>query len=168
KSSRTNNAKQRRKEKQSYTFGKEDLKGNCTPDIERAERLREFLASLYELNKRFPIVVEGRKDVIALRKLGFDGEIITVHAGKGLYEFCQNISDEFHKIILLIDWDEKGEMLFKKLTDNLKGMWEEFSQFRETIKILCQKDIKDIEAIPGLLNKLAGISVKINEPEDFQ
>jgi hypothetical protein len=42
------------------------------------------------------------------------------------------------------------------VSDNLSGHWEEFSAFRGIIKILCQKDIKDIEGIPKLLGRLEG------------
>ncbi|MBI5213024.1 MAG: hypothetical protein HY957_06585 [Nitrospirae bacterium] len=135
-------------------------------DLERTERLKEVFETLYEINKRIPIIVEGRRDVRALRKIGLVGEIITLHTGKGLYEFCDDIAERFHRIILLMDWDEKGESLHKNVSGHLKGLWEEFSPFREIIKILCQKDIKDIEGIPVLLERLAGEDVKVGEERE--
>lgn len=135
-------------------------------DLQRVERLKEIFEALYEINKRIPIIVEGKKDVNALRRIGLVGDIISLHRGKGLYEFCDDISERFHKIILLIDWDEKGESLFKNLSSNLRGMWEEFSAFREIIKILCQKDIKDIEGIPSLLERLSGQEIKVGEEKE--
>ncbi|MDI6800964.1 MAG: hypothetical protein QMD01_02745 [Thermodesulfovibrionales bacterium] len=135
-------------------------------DFERAERLREVFEALYEVNKRVPIIVEGRRDVHALRKIGFVGNIITLHAGKGLYEFCEDIAEHYHRIVLLMDWDEKGETLHKTISKHLRGMWEEFAPFREIVKILCQKDIKDIEGIPALLERLAGEEVKIGEERE--
>lgn len=135
-------------------------------DIQRIERLKEVLEALYEINKRIPIIVEGKRDVSALRRIGLVGDIIALHGGKGLYEFCDDISERFQKIILLIDWDEKGESLYKNLSSNLRGMWEEFSAFREIIKILCQKDIKDIEGIPTLLERLSGQEIKVGEQQE--
>jgi 5S rRNA maturation endonuclease (ribonuclease M5) len=132
-------------------------------DFERAERLKEVFGILYEINKRIPIIVEGRRDVSALRKIGLVGDIITLHGGKGFYEFCEDIAERFHRVILLMDWDEKGESLHKTISEHLKGHWEEFSAFREIIKILCQKDIKDIEGIPVLLGRLAGEEVKVGD-----
>jgi 5S rRNA maturation endonuclease (ribonuclease M5) len=125
-------------------------------DTARAERLREVLESLYEANKLVPVIVEGRRDANALRRLGLVGEIITLHRGKGIYEFCQHIDANHHKAILLLDWDREGENLFKRLGRNLSGHWEEFSIFREALKALCQKDIKDVEGIPKLLRRLEG------------
>lgn len=134
-------------------------------DFERAERLKEVFEALYEVNKRIPIIVEGKRDVSALRRIGLIGEIIVLHGGKGMYEFCENIAERFHRIILLMDWDEKGDRLYKTLSGHLKGHWEEFSAFREIIKILCQKDIKDIEGIPVLLERLAGEKITVGEEE---
>ena len=125
-------------------------------DLERAERLREVLASLGEVNKMFPIIVEGKKDALALRKLGLVGEIIMLHSGRGLYEFCEDIMEKYSRVVLLLDWDENGESLVRSLGRNLTGHWEEFSAFRDVIRILCQKDSKDVEGIPRLLQRLEG------------
>lgn len=125
-------------------------------DLERASRLREVMDVLYEINKKIPVIVEGKKDAVALRKLGLIGEIITLHSGNNLYEFSENISERFNRVIILLDWDSKGESLNKALNTHLKGLWEEYSGFREILQILCQKDIKDIEGIPKLLKKLKG------------
>jgi 5S rRNA maturation endonuclease (ribonuclease M5) len=123
---------------------------------EKAERLRKVIEALYEVNKRFPVIVEGKRDSQALRRLGLVGEIITLHSGKGLYDFCEDIAERFSRVVILLDWDGKGEDLFRQVSANLKGHWEEFAAFRGTLKILCQKDIKDIEGIPKLLVRLEG------------
>jgi 5S rRNA maturation endonuclease (ribonuclease M5) len=125
-------------------------------DEERAERLREIFAGLNEVNKRFPVIVEGKKDAVALRKLGLAGEIIILHSGRNLYEFCEDIMERFPRVVILLDWDAKGEVLNKTISRYLGGHCEEFSAFREVIKILCQKEIKDVEGIPKLLFRLEG------------
>jgi len=125
-------------------------------DIERAERLRKIIEALYEINKGIPVIVEGKKDASALRNLGLTGEVIILHNGKSLYDFCTDITERFHRVILLLDWDKKGETLNKILSENLKGHWEEFSSFREILKLICQKEISDIEGIPKLLYRLEG------------
>jgi 5S rRNA maturation endonuclease (ribonuclease M5) len=125
-------------------------------DVERAARLRELIEALHEINKTAPIIVEGKKDASALRVLGLEGQIITLHNGKKLYEFCAEITERFERVILLSDWDKKGENLNKILSDNLKGLWEEFSPFREILKLLCQKEICHVEGIPKLLRRLEG------------
>jgi len=125
-------------------------------DLERAERLRLTIEQLYEVNKLFPVIVEGRRDEHALKKLGLIGEIIILHRGQNLYDFCIDIEERFQKIIILLDWDNNGDNLFKTLSENLKGHWEEFSWFRNLLRILCQKDICTVEGIPKLLKRLEG------------
>jgi 5S rRNA maturation endonuclease (ribonuclease M5) len=132
-------------------------------EADRADRLKEVLQAAEEVNRTVPIIVEGRRDAVALRKIGFTGQIIALHSGSSIYEFCEDISERYDRLILLMDWDEQGEKLFSTLADNLRGYWEEFSNFRENIRALCQKDIKDIEGIPGLIERLAGTDVILGE-----
>ncbi|ACI20875.1 MULTISPECIES: toprim domain-containing protein [Thermodesulfovibrio] len=132
-------------------------------DWERAEKIREVLHYLYEINKFVPIIVEGRRDKKALREIGFDGEIIILHSGKSIYEFSETIANRFEKVVLLIDWDEKGEELYSKIGENLQGMWEDFASIRELLKILCQKEILEIEEIPSLFQRIAGQSLDVKQ-----
>jgi len=132
-------------------------KSNPSPaNIERAERLRTVIEYLNEINENIPIIVEGKRDASALKKLGISGEIIKLHNGKNLYDFCDDISQKFPQVILLLDWDQTGDELYKTITNYLNGHFEEFSSFRELFRILCQKDINDIEGIPKLLKRLEG------------
>ena len=78
-------------------------------DTERAERLREIIEHLHDINERIPVIVEGKKDAAALRSLGLIGDVITLHNGKNLYDFCDDIARRFHRVVLLLDWDRKGE-----------------------------------------------------------
>lgn len=164
---RSKKARQRRKEKYSSAFENDD-NSIILLELERAKRLKEFLETIGEINKSIPVIVEGKRDLSALRKLGFTGEIITAHSGMGLYDFCQDISERFNKVLLLMDWDENGDILHKKLSDNLPGLWEEFSHLREVLRMLCQKDVKAIEDIPSLLKRLSGIEVKIRDNMEFR
>lgn len=129
-----------------------------TEDLERAERLHQIIEALCEVNRRFPVIVEGKRDLLALRRLGLSGDILPLHCGKGLYDFSEEVAERFPKVILLMDWDTKGETLFSSLTSNLRGHWEEYAAFRELLRMICQKDIKDIESIPTLLLRLEGSS----------
>lgn len=143
-------------------------KKEFTPvDWERAEKIKKVLHYLYEINKFVPIIVEGKKDRKALKDMGFDGQIITLHSGKSIYEFSENIANRFDKVVLLIDWDEKGEELYSKIGDYLHGMWEDFASTREILKILCQKEISGIEQIPTLFQRIAGESLDVTKLEEF-
>ncbi len=133
-------------------------------DTQRAERLREVLAELIEANRTVPVIVEGKKDALALRSLGIEGRIITLHRGQNLYEFSEDILETFGQAILLLDWDQKGDQMTRSLEESLEGHVEEFRGFREMIRMMCQKDIKDIESIPTLLRRLEGLAGPVTGP----
>ena len=133
-------------------------------DTQRAERLREVLAELIEINKNVPVIVEGKKDAQALRALGFEGEIITLHRGQNLYDFSEEIIGSYSKAVLLLDWDPKGDQMTKSLEESLEGHFEESRGFRDIIRAMCQKDIKDIESIPTLLRRLEGLAGTVAGP----
>lgn len=135
-------------------------------DWERAEKIKEVLHYLYEINKLVPIIVEGKRDKKALRQIGFDGEILTLHSGKNLYEFSEYVQENFEKVVLLIDWDQKGEEIYMKVGESLQGMWEDFASIRELLKILCQKEISEIEEIPTLFERIAGQSLDVRVWEE--
>lgn len=44
--------------------------------------IEEIMRKLRVMNESVPIIVEGEKDVDALRSLGMEGEILTIHSGK--------------------------------------------------------------------------------------
>ncbi len=136
-----------------------------TPDeARRAERIRDVIDALAEVNRHIPVIVEGRKDARALRKLGLAGEIITFHNGSSIYDFTEDVAARYDSLVLLTDWDRTGEALMRELSAGLEGHWEEHARFREVIKALSQKEIKDIEGIPKLLRRLEGPAPRVKEP----
>ena len=130
--------------------------GLLSPDAVRADKLREVLSRLYEYNIGIPIVVEGRKDIAALRKLGFHGELIALHSFRGFYDFSEAMHERYEKLVLLLDWDEKGDALQSQVGELLKGLWEDAAPLRESLRNLCQKDIQDIQSLPTLMERIAG------------
>lgn len=123
-------------------------------DSERLSIIEELIETLIELNKKIPVIVEGKNDEKALRRLGLVGKIIPFHRGINLYEFSEGIHERFTEAILLLDWDMKGEELQKRLGEYLKGMWEEFSVFRNSLKLISRGEIHGIEDIPGFIKRL--------------
>ena len=91
-------------------------------DIETSvEEIEQALDELCEDNKIIPIIVEGKKDVAALRYLGCRGVILTVNKGISLTAFCDEIASLYDSVILLTDWDRKGGSLCKRMMRLLKG-----------------------------------------------
>ncbi len=85
------------------------------------EDLEKAISELRDENKEIPIIVEGDKDIEALRKLDINGTIISVNAGTSLTDFCDKIADKYHDIIILTDWDRRGGYLCHTIKKNLEG-----------------------------------------------
>ncbi len=125
-------------------------------EAERAERLRELIVELAELNcqEHVPVIVEGKRDRAALEMLGLTGEVITFNRGVRVHDFCEHIAERHDQVVLLTDWDREGDALHNKLGRELKGRWEIFRRFREVLRLMCQKEVKDVEGLPALLRRL--------------
>ena len=123
---------------------------------ERLESFNRIWESMKELNS--PIVVEGKRDVRALRTLGYKGELIELNDGKSVLFTVEILARKLGRqgiFIILMDWDRTGEKLAKKLqkygescdlAPNLK--------IRNAISSLCSKDIFCIEELPTFVNML--------------
>ena len=87
---------------------------------EIALKVQEFIESLNNECKAGAIViVEGRKDGIALREIGFKGEILVYNNFKGIINFVDHVSRKGRKVILLLDRDRKGRSLTSKILKKL-------------------------------------------------
>ena len=84
----------------------------------KEEKIYKILTSLSEesLNGT-PIIVEGKKDVIALRMFGVKGIIITVKTkGKSFLDVISEIQKtNVSEIILFLDFDKRGKEATKCL-----------------------------------------------------
>ena len=85
------------------------------------EDLEKALSNLQDENKKIPIVVEGEKDIEALRKLDINGTIISVNTGVSLTDFCDKLADKYKDLIILTDWDRRGGYLCHTIRKNLEG-----------------------------------------------
>nr|MBC8518034.1 hypothetical protein [Euryarchaeota archaeon] len=111
--------------------------GNPTQDV-RFESAGRALALARERNRDVeqggsscPVLIEGIKDVKALRKLGFTGVIEQLNRGWDrsrlvayLFEKygCNNPNDGGPAIILLMDWDRTGGRIQNDMSMRLRAM----------------------------------------------
>ncbi len=123
-------------------------------DTERYERLLEIMQEIDEASHLGCVIVEGKRDLDALRILGVEGEIITFNRGVSVHEFCEQVLAQYSSTVILMDWDGTGQKLQDRLCKEMPGAWEPYSHLRRVLKMLCQKEIRDIEGIPGLVRRL--------------
>ena len=109
-------------------------------------KLLEIIGELAEKAESGSVIlVEGKKDEEALRKMGIRGEIVAI-SQKSL----SRISDFFmeREVIVLTDWDESG----RRLEENLRRVLynADFSLRRELIKVVGKWTTR-VEDLPAIL-----------------
>ena len=122
------------------------------------EDLEKIIDDLEEENRSIPIIVEGKKDIVALRKLDISGSIISVNSGVPLIDFCDKIAQDHTDIIILTDWDRKGGYLCRKIKKNLEGRVNCNTKYRE----LFAKNAM-IRTLEGLPSWLKTMRMKLNQ-----
>ncbi len=121
-------------------------------DNQTLEELEELFDTLREDNKTIPIIVEGDKDITALRKLGMTGEIIRFNKGQSVSNFCDSIAQKYKRIILLTDWDWRGGRLGTSIRKHLENRVECNMTYRQSIAQRCT--CRTVEGIPKWLETL--------------
>ena len=123
---------------------------------ERLESFNRIWDSLKEIDA--PVIVEGKRDTVALRKLGYSGNLIELNDGKSVLSTVEKVGREYGQgsnFIILMDWDRTGEKLAKQLKDY--GESCDLSpnlRVRRELFALCSKDIGCVEELPTFVNML--------------
>jgi 5S rRNA maturation endonuclease (ribonuclease M5) len=120
-------------------------------------RLNEELEELkYYGEQGVPILIEGKKDEKALRELGIEGDFIKVSGSPlNLFEIAEIAAESSPKVIILTDFDKKGNQLAKRLSRDIQslGSYPDM-QIRRKIMGMTRKYIKDIQSLPKHINRL--------------
>lgn len=147
---------------------KKPLKAPFAVYQKRLEMIEELLDELQELAMQDSIiVVEGKRDILALKTLGLKGNfrLATHHS---LINFCEKLAESGQRIVILTDWDRRGNMLASKLVENLQSLDSNpETRIRDLIIALVQKEIKDVESLPSYIRKLKNISKATDVMDSF-
>lgn len=119
---------------------------------ETLEELETTLAELIHDNHDIPVIVEGDRDVQALRKLNLTGPIIQYNQGLSAPDFCDMISTHHHTVILLTDWDRRGGRLYWTLKRNLENRVRCITKYRETFAT--RSSVRTVESLPSWITTL--------------
>jgi 5S rRNA maturation endonuclease (ribonuclease M5) len=127
----------------------------------KVEELTKLLEGLVKVSKEgIPIIVEGKKDEVALRRLGVKGEVLHARLFRG-FRAVQEVLKE-RRAVILTDFDRRGEELNDKLTRQLRseGVEPDLYYWRR-IGALTKRDVKTVEGLPSYLQRVkekAGLS----------
>jgi len=107
------------------------------------EGIQNFIA-LLNSKKDSVVVVEGKRDSAALKKLGFSGKICEFHSFKGLVKFADSM-DSYRRIILLLDLDPKGRYLTSRIISQLEHRIRIDLSFKRKLSMITKGKIRHIE-----------------------
>ena len=92
------------------------------------------------------VVVEGKRDSNALKKLGFSGKILEFHSFRGLVKFSDSVA-KYKNVILLLDGDKKGRYLTKRIIDLLAHRVKIDLSFKKKLVSITKGKIRFIEQL---------------------
>jgi 5S rRNA maturation endonuclease (ribonuclease M5) len=126
------------------------------------KNIEEFVLSLNaESNQNAIVIVEGKRDVEALYYLGYKGNIKAYHHYRGTTNFVDQCAVNYRKLILLMDSDNKGKIITKKILSQLNGRIIDLNYKKKLLQITKGR-IKKIEEIKSFYIHISE-NKKINE-----
>ena len=125
---------------------------------EKEEKILQILNAIAEESaKGKPIVVEGKKDVAALRASGVAGKVLTVKTGgKSFLDAVSEIEKMGpSEVILFLDFDRRGREGTKRLKQSLeRAKIKPNVKFWRELSALVGKEIQCVESLTVYLRTL--------------
>ncbi len=107
--------------------------------------LQDFIFELNSL-KGSAVIVEGRRDSDALRRLGFTGRVLEFHRFSGMVNFADSVA-KFERLVILFDRDRKGRMLTGRTVDLLQRRTRVDLGFKRKLRTITKGKIMFIEQL---------------------
>ena len=136
------------------------MKSNRNSSQIRLDAFNRILDSLNDQDS--PVVVEGHSDTLALRSLGYHGEVIELNDGKSVLSTVEKLVQKLGTsgiFVIMTDWDRTGGRLAKRLKEY--GESSDLApndQIRRDLSIISSKDISCVEELPTLIRTLRLVS----------
>ena len=112
------------------------------------QEIHEIRNFVFQLNlmKDSVVVVEGKRDTSALKKLGFSGQIIEFHKFGGIVNFADAVA-RYEKLIILFDGDRKGRYLTGKTIQLLQRRTKIDLSFKRKLTVITRGKIRFVEQL---------------------
>ncbi|ACV25098.1 toprim domain-containing protein [Methanocaldococcus fervens] len=118
------------------------------------EKLLEVIEELKIEAEEKPIIVEGKRDVESLEKLGIEGTFIVISKTPVYLIADELVRKGIKEVILLTDFDRRGRLLAKAIVEEFRHRGIKVNtKLRHEIFIYTNSGIKDIESLFSYVNK---------------
>lgn len=92
------------------------------------------------------VIVEGKRDSAALKKLGFSGKVLELHKFGGMIKFADSVA-KYQRLIILLDGDRKGRYLTGKIIEQLQHRTKVDLSFKRKLVSITKGKIRFIEQL---------------------
>jgi len=112
------------------------------------QEIFELKKFVFELNsiENGAVVVEGKRDSNALKKLGFTGKVLEFHRFAGMVDFADSVV-KHERLIILFDRDKKGSILTGKAIQLLQRRTKVDLSFKRKLRMITKGKIMFIEQL---------------------
>ncbi len=107
--------------------------------------LKNFIFQLNSLEDSI-VIVEGKRDSIALKKLGYTGKVLEFYKFAGMIDFADSVS-KYKRLIILFDRDKKGRTLTDKTIQLLQRRTKIDLSFKKRLREITKGKIMFIEQL---------------------
>jgi len=112
------------------------------------QEIDEIKSVVSHLNsmKKSVVIVEGKRDTAALRKVGFSGKVLEFHRFGGMVNFADSVA-KYDRLIILFDRDRKGRTLTGKTIRLLQRRTRIDLSFKKRLRVITKGKIMFIEQL---------------------
>ena len=107
--------------------------------------IEKFVFQLNNIKKSI-VIVEGKRDALALRKIGFSGKVLEFYKFGGMVNFADFVA-KFDRVIILFDRDKKGRVLTGKTIQLLQRRTKIDLSFKRKLREITKGKIMFIEQL---------------------
>jgi 5S rRNA maturation endonuclease (ribonuclease M5) len=115
--------------------------------------LKNIVSELNSIEKSV-VIVEGKRDSNALRKLGFTGKVLEFHKFSGMIDFTDSVA-KYERLIILFDRDKKGRILTGKTIQLLQRRTKVDLSFKRKLRQITKGKIMFVEQLVSYESYLA-------------
>ena len=107
--------------------------------------IKNFVSHLNSM-KESVVVVEGKRDSEALKKIGFSGKVVEFHRFGGMINFVDSVA-RHENLIVLFDGDRKGKYFTRKTIQLLQRRTNVDLTFKRKLTSITKGKIRFIEQL---------------------
>jgi len=112
------------------------------------QEISELKNFIFQLNflKDSIVVVEGKRDSIALKKLGYTGKVLEFYRFGGMVNFTDSVA-KYKNLVILFDRDKKGRYLTGKTIQLLQRRTKVNLSYKRRLREITKGKIMFIEQL---------------------